>query len=152
MAVSITGKFLNQDKREYEALTVTLPSVLNPGGGRLNTPPEYVQYGETYVASVTPAKAIGGKTYLLVEEAFPTGATATITVDGQAVFTDVAVDATGLTTSSVEDFLMQTGGDVNVTIGHATETGDVVTGELKVVTNYVPYTVKNGRYSDVPAV
>ena len=150
MAVSITGKFLNQDKREYEALTVTLPSVLNPGGGRLNTAPEYVQYGEAYVASVTPAKAIGGKTYLLVEEAFPTGTTATITVDGNAVFTDVAVDATGLTVSTTEDFFMELGGDVSITLGGGT--GNVVSGELKVVTNYVPFTVKNGRYSDVPAV
>ena len=150
MAVSITGRFLNQDKREFEALAVTLPSVLNPGGGRLQAAPEYVQYGESYVASVTPAKAIGGKTYLLVEEAFPTGTTATVTVDGNDVFTDVAVDAKGLTTSTVEDFLMETGGDVVITLGGGT--GDVVTGQLKVVTNYVPYTVKNGRYSDVPAV
>ena len=150
MAVSITGKFLNQDKREFEALTVTLPSVLVPGGGRLQSSPEYVQYGETYVASVTPAKAIGGKSYLYVEEALPSGSLATITVDGNTVFTDVDVATTGLTVSTTEDFLMTTGGDVTIVISGGT--GNVTTGELKVVTNYVPFTVKNGRYSDVPAV
>jgi hypothetical protein len=152
MAVSITHDYLNQAKREEEALTVTLPSLLREGGGRAGTLPSYVQYGESYLASVVVKNSIAPKLYLVVEEAFPTGATATVTVGGTAAFTDLAVDATGANVSATEDVYFTTGGDVSITINHATETGNVNVGKLKVVVPYIPFDVKNGRYSDVPAV
>lgn len=150
MATSITAKFLNQDKRETEALTVTLPSILEEGGGRLQSAPTYAQFGEDYIAAVAPKESVLGKSYLLVEEAFEATATATVTINGIALFTDAPVSATGLVTSTVEDELLLAGGDVVITLG--TLTGDATVGKLKVVTNYTPYTIKNGRYSDVPAV
>jgi hypothetical protein len=146
---SITSKFLNQMKRETEALAVTVPALLNEGGGRTNAAPEYVQGGVAYTAAVAPKEAITGKTYLLVEEAFPATTTVTITIGGTAVFTDAPVSSTGLTVSTVEDMLLLAGSDVSVTVSG---TGDVTTGKLQVITNYTPYTVKNGRYTDVPAV
>jgi hypothetical protein len=152
MAVTITHDFLNQAKREEEALTVTLPSLLREGGGRAGVAPQYVVYGESYVASVVVKNSIATKFYAVVEEAFPTGATATINVGGTDVFVDLAVDATGATVSTTEDVYFTTGGDVTITINHATETGNVVNGKLKVVVPYIPFNVKNGRYSDVPLV
>jgi len=148
MATSITTKFLNPDKRESEALTVTLPAILDEGGGRLQAAPSYAQFGEDYVASVAPKESILGKSYLLVEEAFEALATVTVTIGGVALFTDVLVSSTGLTVSAAEDELLLAGGDVVITLGVGS--GDATVGKLKVVTNYTPYTVKNGRYSVVP--
>lgn len=152
MATTITDKFLNQDKRETEALTVTLPAVLDEGGGRTNSLPTYVQVAEEFVAAVSPKEAVLGKSYLVVEEAFPAGMTVTVSINGTAIFTDVSVAAIGLTTSATEDVLLLTSGNVSITINHATVTGDVAVGKLKVVNNYTPYTVKNGRYSNAPTV
>ena len=150
MATSITAKFLNQDKRETEALTVTLPAIIDEGGGRNQAAPVYAQFGEDYIAAVAPKEAILGKSHLVVEEAFAAAATVTVTINGIALFTDQAVAATGLFTSTVEDELLLTGGDIVITLG--TLTGDALVGKLKVVNNYTPYTVKNGRYSDAPVV
>jgi len=150
MATSITAKFLNQDKRETEALTVTLPAVLDEGGGRNQSAPTYMQGGEDYIASVGPKESIIGKSYLVVEEAFPAGALVTVSLGATVLFTGVAVSATGITISTVEDVLFLTGSDMTITVSGVT--GDITTGKLAVITNYVPYTVKNGRYSDVPLV
>ena len=148
MATSITTRFLNQDKRESEALTVTLPAVLDEGGGRLQSAPSYAQFGEAYTASVAPKESILGKTYLIVEEAFEALSTVTVTIGGVAMFTGVAISATGITVSAAEDALLLAGGDVVITLNVGT--GDATVGKLKVVTNYTPYTVKNGRFSVVP--
>ena len=150
MATSITDKFLNQDKRETEALTVTLPAILDEGGGRNQSAPTYAQFGEPYVASVAPKESILGKSYLIVEEAFANTATVTVSINGVDIFTDIVIATAGLTISTVEDELFLLGGDVVITLG--TLTGDATVGKLKVVNNYTPYTIKNGRYSDVPLV
>jgi len=150
MATSITSAYLNQDKRETEALTITLPSVLNDGGGRLNADPTYLQSGEDYVASVIPNECIISQTYLVVDEAFPTGAKVTVSVAGTEMFKDVAVDALGLTISTETDKFMKAGGDVKITV--TSGSGDVKVGKLMVISNCISYAVKNGRYSTVPAV
>ena len=151
MAVAITHDYLNQAKREAEALTVTLPSLLREGGGRAGTPPLYVQYGESYVASVVVKNSIAQKFYLVVEEAFPTGTTVDVSVGSTQVFADLAVDTTGANVSTTEDVYFPTGEDVTITVKHASNTGNVTVGKLKVVTPYVPFDVKNGRYADVVA-
>lgn len=150
-AVNISGQFLNKDKREHEAVVVTLPAKLSTNGGRTNPNPVYVQYADTNVASVLPAEIITGKSYLVVEEAFPAGTTATVTVGGSAAFTAVSVATTGITVSALLDQLELTATDVVITIGHVSSTGNVTTGKLRVVTDYIPYTVKNGRYAINPA-
>ncbi len=150
MAITITEQFLNQDKRETEAITVTLPAVLDEGGGRTNAAPTYVVVAEEYLAAVAPKQSIVGKSYLVVEEAFPAGMLATVSIGGVALFTAVSVAAAGIAVSAVEDELLLAGGDVSITITHATVTGNIETGKLKVVNSYIPYTVKNGRYSVVP--
>jgi len=148
--VNITSQYLNKDKREHEAVVVTLPAMLLTNGGRTNPNPTYVQYADANVASVVPASIITGKAYLIVEEAFPTGTTATIAGPGGTLFNAVSVAATGITVSTVVDQLALTAGNLTITLGHLTSTGDITTGKLKVVLDYVPYTVKNGRYAANP--
>lgn len=150
MAISITEQFLNRDKREQEALTVTLPAVLDAGGGRTRALPSYAQLGEDYIARVVAASTIATKCYLVVEEAFPADTLATVLVGGVAVFTDAPVDALGMTVSTVEDISSMGGGEVSITLsGTGTE---VTAGKLKVAMSVLSYNTLNGRYTVNPQV
>lgn len=149
MSTSITTRFLNQDKRESEALTVTLPAIIEEGGGRANAAIVYAQGGEEYVAAVAPKQSITGKAYIVVEEAFIAGTTADITIGGQALFSAADVAATGIVVSTAEDLLLETGGDVSITLSGS---GDLTVGKLRVIVNYTPYMVKNGRFANTPLV
>lgn len=152
MSVSITTQFLNQDKRETEAITVTLPAVLDAGGGRANAPAVHAQYEETYLASVAPKESIIGKSYIVVEEAFTAATTVNVSIGGTAVFTEQLVDATGIFISATEDILLTAGGDVSINISSTADalSGDVLVGKLRVVHDYIPYNQRNGRFSAVP--
>lgn len=144
--INITGQFLNKDKREHEALVVTVPAVIEPASGRTNAAPKYIQANDTLTASVVTANSILGKSYLVIEEAFPAGTTITVTGYGATLFTAVVGTATGITTSTAVDKLATAGGDVVVSILNATP-GDILTGKVRVVLDTIPYNVKNGRYS-----
>ncbi|MCI4435352.1 MAG: hypothetical protein JHC33_00895 [Ignisphaera sp.] len=148
--VNISGQFLNAEKREHEAVVVTLPALLSPNGGRANPNPTYLQVADVMTANVLPKEVITGKVYLLVEEAFPAGMTATVTVGGTTTNTAVSVAAAGLTASASVDLLKANGGTVTVTINHATVTGNITTGKLRVIVDTIPYTVRNGRYAVNP--
>ena len=150
MAISITDKFLNRDKREYEAIVVTLPATLSEGGGRTKALPTYVQYGEDYLASVVPSKSVIDKAYVVIDEPYPAGTLATISLKGTAIFTDVPLETAGVVVSTTEDILVTTAGDISITLSGGT--GDATTGKIMVVANYVPFTVKNGRFADAPVV
>jgi hypothetical protein len=144
--INITGQFLNKDKREHEAIVVTVPAVIVPTSGRTNAAPQYIQANDTLTASIVPEKSIMGKAYLVIEEAFPAGTTITVTGYGATLFNAVVGTATGLTISTIVDKLMTTGGDVVVSILNATP-GNILTGKVKVVIDTIPFNVKNGRYS-----
>ncbi len=149
MGKSITHLFLNSAKREAEAVAVTLPAILNEGGGRNNVDPEYAVGGVDYTAAVVPAESISGRCYLLVEEAFAAGTTVTVKVGGLETHSAAAVSAAGVTVSSRTDQLFVTGGDVVITLSGTT---NHTVGKLKVIMDYVPYNVKNGRFSETPLV
>ena len=144
--INITGQFLNKDIREHESLVVTVPAVIVPTSGRTNAAPQYIQANDTLTASVVTAGSIMGKAYLVIEEAFPTGTTITVTGYGATLFNATVGTATGITVSTIVDKLMTVGGDVVVSILNAT-TGNILTGKVKVVIDTIPYNVKNGRYS-----
>jgi len=148
MSTNISSKYLNQDKRETEAITVSLPAVANVGGGRTQAAVTYNQFGEEYIAYVIPGPSILKKFYLVVEEAFPASAVVAVTVNGVAAFAATALDVTGLTTSTSEDFLATSNATVSITVTGGT--GDITTGLLRVVTDTVPYLEKNGRYGSYP--
>lgn len=148
--VNITNQYLNKDKREHESVSVTLPAMLQTNGGRTNPNPVYVQYADAHVAGVVPAQVITGKAYLVIEEVFPAGTTITVAGPGGTLFSAVAGTALGVTVSSVVDQLALTAGNITITVGHVSATGNVTTGKCKVVLDYIPYNVKNGRYAANP--
>ena len=145
MATDITSRYLNQDKRESEDIVVTIPSVLQAGGGRSQAQPIYVQGGEALTAAVVEDDTIVQKAYLIVDEAFPAGATLDVDIAGTAMFSTVDLTATGLTVSTVEDAyfkLVQT-----VTSVVSGITGDVTSGKARIVLATEHPSIANGRFA-----
>lgn len=144
--VNISNLFLNENKRYREDIVVTVPAVLNQGGGRSNATPTYVQGGDALTASVIEADTIVQKAYLIVDEAFPTDAVAAVTIGGAGYFADVDLTATGLVVSTNVDDLYTAGGDVVVTITGIT--GSITTGKLRVVVAAEHPSLNNGQYAN----
>lgn len=141
---TITNMYLNENKRYAEAVVVTLPAILNEGGGRAGSAPTYLLGGEDMVAAVIEADTIAKKVYLVVDEVLPTGITVDVTVGGVAMFTAVAVDALGLTASIVEDSHFSAKGTVVIT---ASGTTNITTGKLRVIVDAIHPSLKNGQYA-----
>ena len=144
--VNITARHLNQDKRTAEAIVVTVPAIAQERGGRTLQPPMYYQFGDTLVANVLNAGTIVQKSYLIVEEPFPSGATATVSINGVDVFTDSTIDAKAVVVSTQEDIFVEAGATVEVTINGGT--GDIITGKLKVVSEILSTNLTNGNYAN----
>ena len=144
--INITSRHLNQDKRTAEAVVVTVPAIAQERGGRTLQPPLYYQYGDTLQATVLPAGTIIQKVYLVVDEAFPAGSTATVTVNGTDFFTDADITAKGLTASTTEDMHIEVTQNIDVTINGGT--GDIIAGKLRVVAEILSTQLKNGNYAE----
>jgi len=142
--VNIVNRHLNNQKREAEAIVVTVPAIAQENGGRVMTPPVYYQYGDTLVGPTIGPNTIIQKAYLVVREAFPTGATATVKVGNTEVFTDLAIDAKVVSVSTHEDMFSEVGMGIEVVISGGT--GDITVGEFEVVLEILSCNIKKGSY------
>jgi len=129
--VNLTNRYLNENKRYREDVVVTLPAVLNEGGGRNQSLPEYIQGSDDLIAHVVEADTIVQKAYLIVDEAFPAGALLAVDVAGTAMFTAVDLTAVGLTASATEDLYVPNKESVEAVITGIV--GDVTTGKARIV-------------------
>ena len=147
--INITSKYLNQDKREAEAITVTLPAVANIGGGRTNKSPTYNKYGDKHIAYVVPKDSIIQKIYLDVEEAFPAGSVVVVNVGGtEAIAVTQVLTAQAFVVSATEDLVARANTTIDITVtGGGSAGADILTGKLNVIVETIPYKEKNGRYS-----
>lgn len=144
--VNITNRFLNENKVYDEGVVVTIPSVLEQGGGRSNADPVYVQGGDSLTAQVIEKDSLIKKAYLIVDEGFPAGATLSVDVAGTAYFTGVAITSPSMVVSTVEDTLFRESQTVTCTV--AGVTGDVTTGKVRIVFDTLHPLLKNGQYAN----
>lgn len=145
--INVTNRFLNQDKRYTEAVVMTCPAQLDDGGQRTGTPPTYIQSGDAWTAATIEPDTIISKVYLIVDEAFPSGATLSVDIGGTAFLSGVAADATGLTVSTTEDVLMKNGQTITVGITSGTPGTNVTVGSARVVVEAIHPSLKNGQYA-----
>ena len=138
MAVDISKLNLNDQKRAGLAQSVNLKGEL--------TSTEFAQFAEEYVANVIPEDCILAETYLVVETPMPTGALATVEVNGVQVFDAVAVDVAGAQRSSV-GLGINLGSADAVSIVISGGTGDITTGDISVVTRTIEWKQVNGKYT-----
>ena len=143
--VNITDRFLNQDKRYDEAVVVTIPAILSQGGGRSQAQPVYVQGGDALTASVIEADTVISKAYLIVDEAFPAGATLDVDIAGTAYFTAVDLTVVGMAVSTEEDNYLANSQTVTSVVGGVA--GDVTTGKARIVLDTIHPSLKNGMFA-----
>ncbi len=143
--VNLTNRYNNQDKRFSESVAMTIPAQLEDGGVRLSTPPVYAQYGDAYTAAIVEPDTIIKGAYLVIDEAFPSGATVDVDIAGTAYFTGVAADATGLTVSTETNNFLKNG--QTITVSFSGGTGDITEGLARVILDTVSPSLKNGNYA-----
>lgn len=143
---NITSRFTNADKREAELLAVTIPAILQQGGGRSQAQPVFLQGSEALTASVIEADTILTKMYVIVDEVFPAGAVLNIDIAGiNFTATPVPLTAGGMTVSVVEDSYFASSQSVTATVTGVT--GDITTGKARIVMATEHPSITNGRYA-----
>ena len=144
--IDITSRFLNQNKVEAEGLVVTVPAILQTGGGRSNAQPTYIQGGDALTASIISEDTLIKGAYLQIDEAFPTGAEINVDIAGTQYFVATAGDATGFSVSTeTNNFLAN---PQTVTISITGVTGDVTTGKARVMLDVFHPNIKNGQFAE----
>ena len=133
--IDVTNRFLNENKRYEEGVVVTIPSVLQHGGGRSNADPVYLQGGDEIVAQVIEEDTIIKKAYIIIDEAFPSGASIAVNVGTDVALTAIDGTTVAMTASSTfEDEYYADKAEVKVVVSGIT--GDVLTGKARVVLYY----------------
>jgi hypothetical protein len=145
--INVTNKFLNQDKRYSEGVVMTCPAIIDEGSARAGQGPTYITSGDAWTGAVVEPDTIVKKAYLIVDEAFPAGATLSVDIAGTAYFVDVPADATGITVSTIEDGYFANGQTITVGIVAGSAGSDVVSGVARVVLDTVHPSLKNGQYA-----
>ena len=145
--INVTNRFLNQDKRYSEAIVMTCPAIIDEGSQRANIGPTYIKSGDAWTAQTIERDTIIQKVYIIIDEAFPSGATISVDIAGTAYLTDVAADATGLTVSTTEDVLIKNPQTITVGITSGSTGTEVQTGVARVVVDTVHPSLKNGQYA-----
>lgn len=144
--VNITNRFLNENKRYAEAVVVTVPAVLNEGGGRGQADPTYYQGGDSVAAAVIEADTLIKRAYIDIEEAFPAGALIAVDIAGTNYFGNVPADASGITVSTEEDNIFRNKQTVSLTISGVT--GDITTGKARIILDCIHGSLNNGQYAN----
>ena len=144
--VNITNRFLNENKRYTEAVVVTIPAVLNEGGGRTQNAPAFLQGGDSLAAQVIETDTLITKAYLNITEAFPAGALIAVDVAGTTYFTSIDGTATGVTVSTIEDSYLANKQTVTTVVSGIT--GDVTTGKLTIIFDTIHASLNNGQYAN----
>jgi len=144
--INVTNRFMNENKRYTEAVVMTVPSVLQEGGGRSQAQPVYLQGGDSVTAQVIEADTLITKAYLNITEAFPAGALVAVDIAGSTMFTSIDATATGITVSTTEDLHLVNSQTITVVVTGIT--GDVLTGKLNVIVDTIHASLKNGQYAN----
>lgn len=148
--INVKNLFLNENKRYREDVVVTLPAVLNQGGGRSNATPTYMKVADVHVAEVVEADTIVQKAYLIVDEAFAANSVLAATVGTTAIFAGADLATAGLVVSTTVDELVTAKSSVTATVtGTGLTAGDDITvGKFRIVLATEHPSLNNGQYAN----
>ena len=145
--VNISHLFENNLRKVSEVGAATLNAVLSTDGDRLGQGAVYAQKGDKHIVYMIPADSICTKLYILVDEAFDAGVTATIkTISGTQKVVASALDiaVVGPTVSALEDTYFDKTDGVEIVLSKA-----VTKGSLRVVGEFISASTNNGIYVDL---
>ncbi|RLA70181.1 MAG: hypothetical protein DRG30_09485 [Epsilonproteobacteria bacterium] len=149
MAVqNISALFENNLRKISEVGVGTLHAALSTSGDRLGQGIVYAKGGDEHLIYTIPKDSIAPKFYVLVDEAFDAGTTATITtiVDGDAIVTSLDVATVAPTVSALVDTYFDSADGFKIVLNQ-----DVTVGKLRVVAEYISASTNNSIFVDVGA-
>ncbi len=148
--VNLSGQFENNLRKVSEVGVAELNAALNMGtADRLGQGIVYAKGADEHIIYTIPADSIAPKFYVVVDEAFDAGTTATITtiVDGDAVATALDVATVGPTVSALVDTYFDATDGIKIVLNQ-----DVTVGKLRVIAEYISASTNNGIYVDLGGV
>ena len=147
--VSVADRWNNRQKRDVEAVVVTLDHLLDEGKGTREAP-EYIMSWDGYTADVIDADTIIKNVYCIVDECFPTGAALSVDIGGTAFYASVSgLDScTGNPiVSSVENVYFANGQTVTISVELTGNPQPITQGKLRLVVETVRPGVTSGSYA-----
>ena len=142
-SVNISALFENNLRRVSEVGVTTLHAVLANDGARLGTAPVYAKGGDQHLSYSIPADSIVPKFYFIVDEAFDTGTTLTVsTISGLALVTDLDLAVEGTSVSTETDVSFPVSDGLNLVLNQ-----DVTQGKIRVLFEYISGSTNTGVFA-----
>lgn len=149
MAVqNISSLFENNLRKISEVGVAELNAVLSVDGDRLGQGNTTAVAGDEHIIYNIPADSIAPKFYIIVDEPFDAGTTATVTtiVDGLSIAAALDVATVGATVGLLEDTYFDAVDGIKIVLS-----ANVTVGKMRVVAEYVSASTNNGIYVDLGA-
>ncbi len=146
---NISSLFENNLRRVSEVGVGTLPAQLANDGDRLGQSAVYAKGGDLHNIYTIPADSFATKFFLIVDEAFDAGTTATVnTIAGTPVLIASALDLAveGPTVSSTVDQYFDVADGFSIVLNQ-----DVTKGKMRVIAEFISGSTNNGIFVDVGA-
>jgi len=148
--VNLSSQFENNLRRTSEVGVATFPAKVSINGDRLGQADEFAKAGDAYQVFTIPADSIATNIYIVVDEAFDTGAKATLkTIAGtpKVIKTDADLTVVGATVATLKNaYFAKTDGI------SAVFSADVTKGSFRVVAEFISCSNNNGTYVDMPSL
>lgn len=147
--VNISSLFENNLRKVSEVGVAELNAALDTSGDRLGQGTVYAKGGDDHICYTIPADSIAPKFYVIVDEAFDAGTTATITtvVDGTSIAAALDVATVGPTVSALVDTYFDATDGIKIVLS-----ADVTVGKMRVIAEYISASTNNGIYVDLGGV
>ncbi len=146
--VNVSALFENNLRKVSEVGVGTLCAEIGTSGDRLGQGATYAKGGDEHLIYTIPKDSIAPKFYIIVDEAFDAGTTATITtiVDDDAMFTAIDIAALTHSVSPLEDTYFDAVDGFKIVLNQ-----DVTVGKLRVIAEYISGSTNDAIYVDLGA-
>ena len=147
--IDLSAKHENNLRRESGVGIMTFCAEVGDTGARLTSTIQYANATDHYIGYCIPKDAIVTKIYMIIDEAFDTGTTCTITtiVDKTAVFAALTSLATaGKFVSATVDTYFDDVDGFDILLSQA-----VTKGKLRLVAEFIDMSTSDGSYIDLGA-
>ncbi len=146
--VNVSALFENNLRKISEVGVGTLCAEIGTSGDRLGQGATYAKGGDEHLIYTIPKDSIAPKFYVIVDEAFDAGTTATITtiVDGDVIVTDLDVATVAPTVSVLVDTYFDAVDGFKIVLNQ-----DVTVGKLRVLAEYISGSTNDAIYVDLGA-
>ena len=148
--INLSSQFENNLRRVSEVGVAAFPAKISVNGDRLGQADEFAKKGDLHQVYTIPADSIATKFYLVVDEAFDTGAKVTLkTIAGtpKTIMADADIATVGAVVCTLKDAYFAGADGIS-----AVFSVDVTKGSFRVVAEFISCSTNNGIYIDLPSL